>query len=205
MKEPMPGAKRLFDIIVSFGLLVFLLPIMALIAIIVRLDGGSAIYSHRRIGKGGRSFGCLKFRSMSINSGEILAKYLEENPLAAKEWSETRKLRHDPRITSIGSFLRRSSLDEIPQLINVLRGDMSLVGPRPITEDELEMYGPHREHYLRVRPGITGEWQVGGRSDVSYSQRIELDRKYSDDPTMIRDVSIIAKTPAAVLGQKGAR
>ena len=134
----------------------------------VKKDGGSAIYGHERVGKGGKPFKCLKFRSMVVNSKEVLERLLENDPKAKAEWDATFKLKDDPRITKIGQFLRRTSLDELPQLFNVLKGEMSLVGPRPIITAELERYNDEVDYYLLIKPGMTGLWQVSGRSDVDY-------------------------------------
>lgn len=201
----LPGAKRTLDILASLGLLAILFPVMLVIYLMVRRDGGPAIYSHPRVGMNSRLFGCLKFRSMVVNGDDVLKAHLSNDPHACDEWERTRKLTNDPRITRIGAFLRKTSLDELPQLVNVLKGDMSMVGPRPVTESELDLYGPAKEHYLSVRPGITGLWQVSGRSDTTYAQRVALDRKYAASPTMAHDIEILAKTPVVVVTKKGAR
>ena len=196
--------KRAFDIVLSGTVLLALSPIMLVTAILVKLDGGPAFFGHNRIGRNGTSFPCLKFRSMAVNGDQILKKHIAENPEDLKEWQETRKLRNDPRVTKLGGFLRRSSLDELPQLINVLRGDMSLVGPRPIVTAEVANYDGDIAHYYRVRPGITGLWQVSGRSDVSYRQRVQMDSWYVRNWSLWHDIAIICKTVPALLNRSGA-
>lgn len=198
------AAKLWFDTAVAALLLVLSAPVLLMIAVAVRLDGGPALYSHMRVGAGGRKFGCLKFRSMVTNGDEVLAEHLRTDPDAAAEWQATRKLRRDPRVTAIGGFLRKSSLDELPQLFNVLRGDMSLVGPRPIVENELVHYAGNVDYYLSTRPGITGLWQVSGRSGTSYARRVELDSMYVSNWTMKSDFAILAKTVSVVLKRTGA-
>ena len=151
-------------------LLLFLAPLLALVALRIRLaDGGGVIFAHTRVGRHGRLFPCYKFRTMVANSAEVLAELLARDPAARAEWARDRKLRRDPRITPIGRFLRKTSLDELPQLFNVVRGEMSLVGPRPVVPDELELYGEARIYYLQVRPGLTGLWQISGRNDSTTS------------------------------------
>lgn len=201
-----PALKRAMDIAGALILLLVSLPVFAAIALLVRLDGGPAFYSHPRVGLGGRRFGCLKFRSMVVDADQRLAALLERDPEARAEWERCRKLRHDPRVTWIGRFLRATSLDELPQLINVLRGEMSLVGPRPVQAAELEThYGPvATAHYLSVRPGITGLWQVSGRSETSYAARVALDSQYATNPSLWTDIRILLRTPAAVLLRRGA-
>ncbi len=200
-----PGLKRALDIAGAGALLLLGAPVFLLLALLVRADGGPAFYAHERVGRGGRRFGCLKFRSMVVDSAARLEALLASDPAARAEWEATRKLRHDPRITWIGRLLRATSLDELPQLINVLRGDMSLVGPRPVVAAELAAhYGAAAEHYLAVRPGITGLWQVSGRSDTSYAQRVALDVRYATNPSLLEDVRILLRTPAAVLLRRGA-
>lgn len=195
----------MFDLMISSLMLVTFLPFMAIIAMMVRLDGGPAIYRHQRVGKHGQKFMCLKFRSMVCNSDEVLGQHLYSDPNAMKEWLEKRKLDNDPRITRIGALLRKTSLDELPQLINVIKGEMSIVGPRPITEEEMKMYGDKLVHYLSVTPGMTGYWQVSGRSGISYSSRVDLDAKYANSAGMHTDIGILAKTPLAVIKAKGAK
>lgn len=192
--------KRTLDVTAAFFGLLFLAPALLTVALLIKLsDGGPAIYSHPRLGRQGRIFKCLKFRSMRVDAQERLAQLLLADPLAAKEWRETQKLRQDPRVTALGRFLRKTSIDELPQLWNVLMGEMSLVGPRPITRAELERYGRDRRYYLLVRPGLTGLWQVSGRSNASYDLRVSLDRRYVERWTFLGDVGILLKTVPAVL------
>lgn len=196
--------KRLFDIVGSVAIIIVLSPALIYISRKVKKDGGPAIYGHERIGKDGRSFKCLKFRSMVINSKEVLSELLENDPVAKEEWNATFKLKHDPRITNIGGFLRRTSLDELPQLFNVLKGEMSLVGPRPIITAELERYNDEVDYYLLSKPGMTGLWQVSGRSDVDYETRVYLDAWYVKNWSMWNDIAILFKTITVVLKKDGA-
>ena len=198
--------KRVTDFVLSGAALVFLLPVLLPLAIAIRLsDGGPALFKQRRIGRDGKEFRCYKFRSMVVDADVRLQQLLESDPLARKEWQETQKLENDPRITPFGQFLRKSSLDELPQLINILKGEMSIVGPRPIVQNEVEKYGDYFAHYCQVRPGLTGLWQVSGRSDTSYGERVLLDVQYVSDWSYIGDIKIIAKTVPAVLLSDGAR
>lgn len=200
-----PFAKRGMDVIIAGTALLLLALPMLLIALLVRLDGGPAMFAHQRVGRGGQRFGCLKFRSMVTDAEDRLNALLAADPAARAEWEASRKLRHDPRVTRIGAFLRATSLDELPQLLNVLRGDMSLVGPRPVTASELATnYGAAAEHYQAVRPGITGPWQVSGRSDTSYDRRVALDVAYATQPSLAEDIRLLLRTPAAVLLRRGA-
>lgn len=196
--------KRLFDIVGSLAIIAILSPLLIYISRKVKKDGGPAIYGHERIGKGGQPFKCLKFRSMVINSKDVLDDLLARNPDARKEWNATFKLKNDPRITSIGQFLRRTSLDELPQLFNVLKGEMSLVGPRPIITAELERYNEEVDYYLLSKPGMTGLWQVSGRSDVDYETRVYLDAWYVKNWSMWNDIAILFKTVNVVLKKEGA-
>jgi lipopolysaccharide/colanic/teichoic acid biosynthesis glycosyltransferase len=198
--------KRGLDIFLAGSMLLALLPVMLVITLLVLRDGKSAFFSHRRIGRNGRSFGCLKFRSMVPDAEAALARLLAEDAEAAELWRTSRKLKRDPRITPIGRVLRATSLDELPQLVNVLRGDMSLVGPRPVVQAELtEHYGPAASSYMAVRPGITGLWQISGRSDTSYAERVALDIRYVERFSLWFDLVILAKTVPAVLVRRGAR
>jgi lipopolysaccharide/colanic/teichoic acid biosynthesis glycosyltransferase len=199
----MRWGKRLCDILGASLLLVAALPLMLVLMALVALDGGNPIFAHPRVGLGGRSFRCLKIRTMVLDSEERLRRLLAEDPAAAEEWARDFKLRNDPRITRIGRFLRKSSLDELPQLWNVLRGDMSLVGPRPVTEAEMPLYGRHADAYRSVRPGLTGIWQVSGRNDLSFAERVELDRIYAARPSFVRDAQILFMTVPAVLHVTG--
>ncbi len=204
-KSLFPIAKRALDIIGAGLGLVLLSPFFLVVALLVRADGGPAFFAHQRVGRGGKLFGCLKFRSMVIDSQARLEALLASDPAARAEWEATRKLKNDPRITRIGRFLRSTSLDELPQLINVLRGEMSLVGPRPVQEAEIDRYyGASAAHYMAVRPGITGLWQVSGRSETSYESRVALDVSYVSRPSMLADLSILLRTPVAVLSRRGA-
>lgn len=196
--------KRTFDVFASIGIIIMLSPLLIYIAQKVKKDGGPAIYGHERVGKSGKKFKCLKFRSMVINSKEVLETVLSNDPDAKKEWDATFKLKNDPRITTIGHFLRRTSLDELPQLFNVLRGEMSLVGPRPIITDELERYNEEVDYYLLSKPGMTGLWQVSGRSDVDYDTRVYLDTWYVKNWSMWNDIAILFKTISVVLKKDGA-
>ncbi|HBV5076689.1 exopolysaccharide biosynthesis polyprenyl glycosylphosphotransferase, partial [Klebsiella pneumoniae] len=196
--------KRLFDIVGSLVILSILSPALLYISRKVKQDGGPAIYGHERIGKGGKSFKCLKFRSMIINSKEVLEELLAKDEDARREWESTFKLKNDPRITKIGAFLRRTSLDELPQLFNVLKGEMSLVGPRPIITAELVRYNEEVDYYLLSKPGMTGLWQVSGRSDVDYETRVYLDAWYVKNWSMWNDIAILFKTISVVLRKDGA-
>jgi exopolysaccharide production protein ExoY len=200
-----PAAKRALDILGAGALLLAAAPAFLVLALLVRMDGGRVFYAHERVGRDGRLFGCLKFRSMVMDADKRLAALLERDPAARAEWDTSRKLKNDPRVTWVGRFLRASSLDELPQLINVLKGEMSLVGPRPVQASELAAYyGAAAQHYLSVRPGITGPWQISGRSDTSYAQRVALDVAYATRPSFWGDVKILLRTPMAVLARRGA-
>ncbi|MES3826395.1 sugar transferase, partial [Escherichia coli] len=170
----------------------------------VKKDGGPAIYGHERVGKNGKPFKCLKFRSMVVNSKEVLENLLATDDSARHEWEMTFKLKNHPRITKIGQLLRRTSLDELPQLFNVLKGEMSLVGPRPIITAELERYNDEVAYYLLSKPGMTGLWQVSGRSDVDYDTRVYLDAWYVKNWSMWNDIAILFKTTTVVLKRDGA-
>ncbi|MDB5406177.1 MAG: hypothetical protein JWL84_1089 [Rhodospirillales bacterium] len=198
-------AKRSLDIAASLLLIVFLLPLLSCIALLLRLEGGGTVlFRQRRIGAGNREFSCLKFRTMTVDGDQLLRDHLATNPSAAAEWRQFHKLRNDPRITKVGGFLRRTSLDELPQLFNVLRGDMSLVGPRPITAAEVQRYGERFHDYLRCRPGLTGLWQVTRRGLVPYARRTELDSLYVGNWSLRRDLLILVKTIGAVVRGSGA-
>ena len=196
--------KRAFDIVVASSTLLVLSPILLVVALIVKMDGGPALFGHKRLGRNGKSFSCLKFRSMNVNSDAVLKKKLAEIAEARIEWQRDHKLRNDPRVTGIGKFLRSASIDELPQLVNVLRGEMSIVGPRPIIVAETEKYDNDISHYYRVRPGITGVWQISGRNDVSYAQRVQMDSWYVCNWSLWCDIKIICKTFPAVLKRAGA-
>jgi exopolysaccharide production protein ExoY len=191
--------KRSFDLLMSALALVLLLPTFAIVAILIKLTSpGPVFFRHARVGFRGQPFQCLKFRTMVTNSDVVLADLLSQSSPAAQEWSETQKLKNDPRVSGIGQFLRKSSLDELPQLINVLLGQMSLVGPRPVTQGELKRYGRSSSKYLAARPGLTGLWQVSGRNSLHYSRRVALDRYYVTRWSPMLDLSIILRTIPAL-------
>jgi exopolysaccharide production protein ExoY len=202
---PLGGTiKRSFDMLGALAGLVVLSPLLVLISLLVKLsDGGPAFYGHTRIGRGGRVFRCLKFRTMVPNGDAVLAAHFVANPSAAAEWAATRKLKDDPRVTRVGVVLRKLSIDELPQIINILRGDMSIVGPRPVVREELDQYGKAAAFYLKSRPGLTGLWQVSGRNDVTYDQRVAFDRHYVENWSMVEDIKIIARTVPAVFLSRG--
>ena len=198
-------AKRVFDIILATLAGVVLMPLFGLLAILARLTSrGPAIYSQPRIGRGRRRFRVYKFRTMQWNADHVLDAHLEQFPERKLEWLVNRKLRNDPRLTPIGRLLRRTSLDELPQLWNVFRGDMGLVGPRPIAEDELIRYGDSMELYASVLPGITGLWQVSGRNDTTYEERVRLDDYYVRNWSIWLDLWIVGRTVKSVISGKGA-
>jgi lipopolysaccharide/colanic/teichoic acid biosynthesis glycosyltransferase len=195
---------RTLDIVIASLGLLFLLPIMLAVAIKLYVEGGPVFFAHRRVGRGGRPFYCLKFRSMVVDAEERLARLLRDDPEARREWDENHKLRNDPRITAFGQFLRKSSVDELPQLFNVLRGEMSIVGPRPIVDAEMQKYGRRIVSYLSVKPGITGIWQVSGRSDVCYRTRVAMDCVYAKKQTSpILYMWLVVATVPAVLARRG--
>lgn len=195
--------KRILDLLVVIPSIILLAPVMLIVGLVVRFSIGSpAIFAHTRVGYKGTPFKCLKFRTMVVNGDEVLRKHLAEHPEAAEEWAETRKLRDDPRVTPLGRFLRKTSLDELPQLFNVLAGDMSCIGPRPIVTDELPRYGKKQDRYLKTRPGITGLWQISGRSSTSYKRRVALDTLYVRRWSLWRDIAIGILTIPAVLSTK---
>jgi undecaprenyl-phosphate galactose phosphotransferase len=196
--------KRACEIVLALGMLVALLPLFLIFALIIRVDGGPVFYGQVRVGKGGRPFRCLKFRSMVHHADKVLADLLERDPAAAEEWARDFKLKNDPRITKLGRFLRSSSLDELPQLLNVLRGEMSFVGPRPIVEAEIERYREDIDLYYLVRPGITGLWQISGRNNVTYDERVAFDARYVLNWSLTFDLLILLKTLPAVLKKSGA-
>jgi len=197
-------SKRIFDVLIASITLIVFLPLFAFVVLLLKLtDPGPVIFRHIRVGQGGRRFACFKFRSMVLDSDKVLKTLLESDPAARKEWDRTQKLANDPRITPLGKFLRQSSLDELPQLINVIRGDMSLVGPRPIVPSELTRYGDKLSLYLQARPGITGIWQVSGRNDCGYDRRIEMDANYVRNWRFSTDFVILLRTLGAVLARRG--
>lgn len=196
--------KRGVDIFIALGALFVLWPLFLLVAASVRLSGsGSTFYAHERIGFNGRKFPCFKFRTMVADSDRRLEAYLKSNPAGAREWRETHKLKDDPRVTAIGRVLRETSMDELPQIWNVLRGEMSIVGPRPIVTAEIGRYGNSFDIYASARPGITGLWQVMGRSDCTYDERVGYDVTYVKNWSLTNDVKIILRTAYAVFRRRG--
>ena len=197
--------KRLIDICAILICMPFVLPIFIILSIITKFTSkGPVFYAHKRVGKNGREIKCWKFRSMCINSQEILEEILATDPVRRAEWEKDRKFQDDPRVTKWGKFLRRTSLDELPQLFNILIGDMSLVGPRPVTEPELVKYGKYKDYVLSVVPGLTGMWQVSGRSDTGYEERISFDTYYIQNWSIWLDIWILIKTVWVVINGKGA-
>jgi exopolysaccharide production protein ExoY len=196
-------AKRCFDIAAAATGILFLLPLFCLVALAIKLmDPGPVLYRHRRIGKDGIPFDCLKFRTMVVGADQVLRRHLADNREAAQEWETRQKLTDDPRVTALGAVLRKSSLDELPQLFNILKGEMSVVGPRPIVAAEMPKYGDCLCHYLRARP-VTGPWQVSGRNDVDYGSRVRLDRDYVERWAIRHDLVIIIKTMRVVVTARG--
>jgi len=196
--------SRTVDVVIALIALVFFLPFMVLIAVVIMVtDPGPVFFAHKRIGRDGRLFPCLKFRSMAVDAEARLAELLATSPAARLEWEQDHKLKNDPRITSLGSFLRRSSLDELPQLFNVLVGHMSLVGPRPIVLGEIPRYGRYFSNYCSVRPGITGLWQIGGRNDVSYRRRVAMDVAYTRRRSTLLNIVVLAWTIPSVIKARG--
>jgi len=198
--------KRAFDIVFSLLCLILGFPLFLIIGLFVLLTSpGSIIYSHERVGRGGKPFRCYKFRTMYFDSDQRLKEILKNDLKSKNEWEISFKLKKDPRITSIGSFLRKTSLDEIPQFWNVFRGDLSVVGPRPVIKEEIKKYyGIKAYKILSLRPGLTGPWQVSGRNDCSYEERVGLDEHYLDHHSFLGDLKLIAKTVPAMLFSKGA-
>ncbi len=197
--------KTLFDYTLTIFGTIAISPILLVIAIWIYKDSpGPVIFKHTRIGKGGKPFACYKFRSMCTDAKERLEELLTKDPAAREEWERDFKLKNDPRITKSGAFLRKTSLDELPQIFNVLKGEMSLVGPRPIIEAELSRYGKFADDYLMVKPGITGMWQVSGRSDIDYPERVRMDSWYVRNWSVWIDIVLLFKTFAAVAMKKGA-
>ncbi|MDH7497842.1 MAG: exopolysaccharide biosynthesis polyprenyl glycosylphosphotransferase, partial [Syntrophomonadaceae bacterium] len=197
--------KRVFDLGVGSLILVAILPLMALVALAIKLDSpGPVTFAHRRIGRGGREFNCYKFRSMVVNADAVLQQVLDSDPALREEWERNFKLRRDPRVTRVGRLLRATSLDELPQIFNVLKGEMSLVGPRPIVASEVPRFTHYIADYYQVCPGMTGLWQVSGRSEIEYSSRIRLESWYIRNWSLWLDVSLLFRTIAVVLGKRGA-
>lgn len=197
--------KRGLDIVLVILASPLLVPLFLAIGAAVRFSSpGPVLFSHRRIRKHGEFFTMWKFRTMRLDSAQMLEDYLAANPEARREWRETHKLKQDPRVTRVGAFLRRMSLDEVPQFWNVLQGTMSLVGPRPIVAAEVEKYGGKFEEYCKVKPGLTGLWQVSGRNEVSYDERVRLDCKYVRTWSLLGDAKIMSRTFTSVVNQDGA-
>ena len=195
--------KRILSILFSVISIIVLSPLFIIISLIVKISSkGSVFFIHERIGFQGKKFKLIKFRTMVDNAEDMIASF---NPEQKKEWEENFKLKDDPRITKIGKFLRKTSLDELPQLINILKGDMSFVGPRPIVEDELSWYGDNKEKLLSVKPGLTGWWAVNGRSDVPYPERCDLELYYVDRVSFGFDLLVLVKTLGAIVRKDGAR
>jgi len=200
-----PLGKWLFDKLFALVALILISPVLATVALLLRLtDDGPVFFAHERIGKDGKPFRCYKFRTMRVDSAERLARLLEIDPIARADWAEAQKLENDPRVHRVGRILRKTSLDELPQFWNVLKGDMSVVGPRPITAEEGSRYGVHLADYCAVRPGITGLWQVSGRNDTGYNERVALDVDYVRNGKLSDDFRIVFQTVAVVLMQQGA-
>lgn len=197
------GGKRILDLLLVALAAPFLLPVIGVLALLVMRDGAAPFFGHKRIGKDGREFRCWKIRSMVPDAEEKLKAWLGENPAARAEWEQSFKLENDPRITRLGHLLRKTSLDELPQLWNILKGEMSWVGPRPVTARELEFYGPAVTHYKAMHPGLTGLWQVSGRNDISYAERVGLDVRYYQDCSFLLDMGIILRTAKAVIMRTG--
>ncbi len=209
-RDAPPGidpSKRALDIVGAGALIVGLLPLLLILMAVLRASSPTVLYRHTRVGHRGRPFACLKLRTMRVDGERVLEDLLANDPGARHEWETSQKLRSDPRVTPVGRFLRATSLDELPQLFNVLCGDMSLVGPRPVVQRELdEHYGAEgKDLYCSVRPGLTGLWQISGRSDTSYRQRVDLDARYVRERSLAMDVKILLRTPIAVLRRDGAR
>ena len=200
--------KRVFDIVGSIIGIAILIPVTVVVwiaRIVLKENDGPLFYEQLRYGKNGKMFRLYKFRSMCMNADEKLEKYLKENEEARKEFEETQKLDNDPRITKLGAFLRKTSLDELPQMINILFGQMSFIGPRPVIKKEIERYGKNKNKFLSVKPGLTGYWQVNGRSNTTYKERMELELYYVDNQSLWLDAKIFFKTFKAVLNHDGAK
>ena len=204
-RRPIGGvAKRAVDLLCALSLFILLFPLWLMVAVAVRASSpGPVFFGHERVGFGGMTFRCWKFRTMVTNGDAVLEASFARNPAARAEWDRDRKLKSDPRVTRIGHVLRKTSVDELPQLLNVILGEMSLVGPRPVVTDELERYGPDITAYLAARPGITGLWQTSGRSDTTYGERVTLDRRYAAEWSFAMDLWILLKTVPAVLAARG--
>ena len=198
------GTKRAFDVILAVALLILFAPLSDGTSLILLVAQGRPIlFRHKRIGRYGEAYECLKFRTMVNDGQRVLERHLATNLLALSQWETTRKLKDDPNVTPLGKLMRKLSLDELPQIINVLRGEMSLVGPRPITEEEARYYGPHIDVYHSIRPGITGPWQIGGRSKLPFARRVELDVDYVKNWSLAKDVVILIRTVRTIMIMDG--
>ena len=199
--------KRVFDISFSALAIGAFLPVFLVICIWIKLStGGPVFFAHTRVGRDGVDFDCWKFRTMVVDAETLLDEVISIDPIRRAEWDKDRKLTNDPRIIPrIGTFLRKSSLDELPQFFNVLRGDMSVVGPRPVTREELLRYGPSASDYTRMRPGITGLWQTSGRNNLTYQQRIEMDVEYANSWTFWGDIRLVLLTAVQVISCRGSK
>lgn len=195
--------KRVIDVILASVALILLSPLFAIIAIAIKIDSkGPFFFAHKRIGKNGKIIKLYKFRSMVINAEELIKSFTPEQ---MREYKENYKLTNDPRITKVGKFLRKTSLDELPQLINIINGDLSIIGPRPVVADELEKYGVNKDKFLSVTPGLTGYWAANGRSNTTYEQRMEMELYYIDNLSLKMDIKVFFKTILSVLKKEGAR
>ena len=204
-KSSLSTAKRVLDLLIAIPALFFLSPLMLVVGLVVRLqDGGPVFFVQDRRGFGGADFACMKFRTMRTDAQDLLGNLLATDPAMAAEWRAAQKLRQDPRVTKIGQFLRKTSLDELPQLLNIIRGEMSVVGPRPIVEDEVRRYGDRIESYDSVRPGVTSLWQISGRIDTSSEERIEMDTEYAANVSVWGDLKILILSVPAILFSRGA-
>lgn len=194
--------KRILDILLSFVGLIVLSPVFLLIGIIIKIDSkGPVFFTHKRIGKNGKEIGIYKFRTMHENAEKMIQNFTKEQ---MEEYKENYKLKNDPRITKIGKFLRKTSLDELPQILNILKGDLAIIGPRPVVISELEKYGPNKGKFLSVKPGLTGYWQANGRSTTTYEERIEMELYYVENRNLWLDIKIFLKTFISVLKKEGA-
>lgn len=201
-KTPYKVVKRIMDVLLSSIALVVLSPVFAIIAAAIKLESkGPVFFKHTRIGKDGKIIKIYKFRSMVENAEDLIQKFTPEQ---MKEYKENYKLTNDPRITKVGKFLRKTSLDELPQLINIIKGELSIIGPRPVVQEELEKYGPDAQKFLSVTPGLTGYWAANGRSCTSYEQRMEMELFYVDNLSFKMDVKVFFKTIEAVIKREGA-
>lgn len=195
--------KRAFDVVAVLLVLPIALPVMVIIAILLRVEGGAVWFTQQRLGQDGYSFNLWKFRTMVVDADSELERYLDADPSLRAEWDATQKLKKDPRITRTGRILRKTSLDELPQLFNILRGEMSVVGPRPMLVEQLDMYGPLARHYFALRPGLKGLWQVSDRNNTDFARRAEIDAVYEQNLSMVGDIKIIFATFAVIVRGTG--